>query len=126
MRHHRVPAMAARIGSVAASFGLTNRAIRFYEERGLICATRDSMNRRVFDDDARRRLEVIALLRRVRVPLPDIQQVLECEAGELARMTLALQKLKAQKALWLDMLADVDRLIQQLDGAGRSVAIAAE
>lgn len=38
------------------TFGLTARAIRFYEGRGLIRVSRDRLSHRYYDAEARRRL----------------------------------------------------------------------
>ena len=85
------------IGDVAELFGLTHRAIRFYEERGLISPRRDRLNRRIFDETARRRLQLITALRRSHLSLPEIESVLDCPGGEAAQLDLALTKLRAQR-----------------------------
>src|SRR2546423_12134865 len=85
------------IGDVSELFGLTPRAIRFYEERGLISTRRDTRNRRLFDDDSRRRLQLIAALRRSHLALPEIADILECEGGEARQVNLAIAKLLAQR-----------------------------
>jgi DNA-binding transcriptional MerR regulator len=84
------------IGHVAELFGLTHRAIRFYEERGLISPRRDARNRRIFDETARRRLQLITALRRSHLSLPEIEDVLDCPGGETDQLNLALAKLHAQ------------------------------
>jgi len=85
------------IGDVSELFGLTPRAIRFYEERGLIWTRRDARNRRLFDDDSRRRLQLIATLRRSHLALPEIADILDCEGGEAKQVSLAIGKLSAQR-----------------------------
>jgi DNA-binding transcriptional MerR regulator len=84
------------IGDIAELFGLTHRAIRFYEERGLISPRRDQLNRRIFDHTERRRLQLITALRRSHLSLPEIQSVLDCPGGEVAQLELALAKVRAQ------------------------------
>ena len=51
---HHLP----RLGMAGAMrlFGLTARALRFYEEKGLVEARRDRLNARFYDPAARRRL----------------------------------------------------------------------
>ncbi|MBI1197273.1 MAG: MerR family transcriptional regulator [Phenylobacterium sp.] len=101
---HHLP----RLGMSGAMrlFGLTARALRFYEEKGLIEARRDRLNARYYDVAARRRLEWIARLRKAGVSLPDIEDVLEaeddggrgreCAAAKLERRREALKAELAQ------------------------------
>jgi DNA-binding transcriptional MerR regulator len=59
-----------------ARTGLTARAIRFYDENGLVRPQRTAHNRRVFDETCVERLELIALLRRGGLSIVDIRCVL--------------------------------------------------
>ena len=49
---------------VRAYCGLTQRAIRYYEERGLIAPDRDSYNQRLFDAETLDALSLISKLRK--------------------------------------------------------------
>jgi DNA-binding transcriptional MerR regulator len=94
---HDVAAWGVTIGELCSLFSLTPRAIRFYEERGLVTATRDARNRRVFDRRARRRLQVIADLRRGGLPLDEIGELLDAAGDDEIRLRQqALAKLAAQ------------------------------
>jgi DNA-binding transcriptional MerR regulator len=77
-------------------YGFTARALRFYEEQGLIEARRDRLNARYYEPDARRRLDWIAPLRRVGVSLDEIRDVLEAEDEE-GRRELALRAIARRK-----------------------------
>jgi DNA-binding transcriptional MerR regulator len=91
--------MNVSITVVSELTGLTQRAIRYYEQRGLIRPTRDHGNRRAFDQDARRKLFLIALLRRAGLSVEDVVQVLALEAaGADAQKELAVGKLRAAAA----------------------------
>jgi DNA-binding transcriptional MerR regulator len=87
---HHLP----RLGMADAMrlFGLTARALRFYEEKGLVEARRDRLNARFYDPAARGRLDWIARLRRAGVPLPAVREVLDAHeegrAPEVARRIL--------------------------------------
>ena len=59
---HHLPRLG--LSNAMRIFGLTARALRFYEEKGLIEAHRDRLNCRYYDATARNRLEWIARLRR--------------------------------------------------------------
>jgi DNA-binding transcriptional MerR regulator len=102
------------IGDVSELFGLTPRAIRFYEERGLIWTRRDSRNRRLFDGDSRRRLQLIATLRRSHLALPEIADILDCEGGEAKQVTLAIGKLSAQRRRLEEMLQAIQGAMEDL------------
>ncbi|HEV2530435.1 MerR family transcriptional regulator [Phenylobacterium sp.] len=58
-------------------YGVTARALRFYEECGLITARRDMRNKRYYDAAARRDVELIVRLRRLGAGLPEIGVILE-------------------------------------------------
>ena len=95
-------------------FGLTSRAIRYYEELGLVRAHRDKANVRSFDDAGRRRLEWIARLRRA-VPLHEIAEVLRLEDGRIgAGRDLALQHLERRRVRLEDELANLEALMTSL------------
>ncbi len=102
------------IGDVSELFGLTPRAIRFYEERGLIWTRRDSRNRRLFDDDSRRRLQLIATLRRSHLALPEIADILDCDGGEAMQVNLAIGKLSAQRRRLEDLLQALQGAMEEL------------
>jgi DNA-binding transcriptional MerR regulator len=85
------------IGQLCSLFNLTPRAIRFYEERGLVSPTRDGRNRRIFDHHAGRRLQLIADLRRAGLSLHEIRDVLDEVDGDEAQLKQqVLAKLAAQ------------------------------
>jgi DNA-binding transcriptional MerR regulator len=67
------------LGNATRLYGLTARALRFYEQLGLIEAGRDRLNTRYYDAEARRRLDWIVPLRRAGVPLGEIRNILRAE-----------------------------------------------
>jgi DNA-binding transcriptional MerR regulator len=98
-------------------FKITARAIRFYEERGLISAGRNRSNARLLDSRARRRLAWIAKLRTAGISLPDIRAVLTAEDSDGQGRACALAKLEerrrtaeAELQLVNDVIADLDSL----------------
>lgn len=64
---------------------LSPRAIRLYEDRGLLFAKRDRLNKRLFDRDSVRRLELIKLLRIAGLGLPEIRAILSHPEGSPQR-----------------------------------------
>ena len=92
---HHLP----RLGMAGAMrlFGLTARALRFYEEKGLVEARRDRLNARFYDPAARRRLEWISRLRKAGVSLPDIEEVLHAEDDGACGRDCAVRKLESRR-----------------------------
>jgi DNA-binding transcriptional MerR regulator len=87
----RAPAgVLATIGDLSDQFGLTPRAIRHYEDRGLLRPVRDSRNRRRFGMEDRRRLQIILLLRRAGARIADIAVLLDRADPDLARFAAGL------------------------------------
>ena len=127
------------IGELAAAFGITTRAIRFYEARGLLTPRRNGTTR-VYDDRDRVRLQLILRGKRLGFSLAEIgawldlydledgrrrqYRVLLTETrrriGDLERrlddLTQTLDELKAIEAFALEQLADGP------DGQGRKAA----
>ena len=104
----RAPIIEISMGELCSLFDLTPRAVRFYEERGLIRAFRDRTNRRRFDAEARRRLQIIATLRRADLPLVEIEALLASEGPvDAAKIMTALTAHREK----------VQRLCRQIDAA---------
>lgn len=105
-----------RLGIAGAMrlYGMTARALRFYEERGLIEARRDRQNARFYDPDARRKLEWISRLRRAGVGLPEIEDVLAAETDAEARAAAA-GALRARRAKLTAELAALDSAMGDLE-----------
>lgn len=64
------------IGDMAAEFGMTHRALRFYEDKGLVLPRREG-SARYYSEDDRRRLKFITLGRRMDLALSEIKELLE-------------------------------------------------
>lgn len=78
-------------------YGLTPRAIRFYEERGLIEPRRDRLNWRRYDSESRRRVALIARLRCADLPVDRIADIL-CIEGKEAQTRAVLSSLTERLA----------------------------
>ena len=76
----KAPERLSTMGEVSLLLNITPRAIRFYEEVGLIEPVRAPSNARLFDDKARGRLARIARLRAAGVGLRDIHDILDLDA----------------------------------------------
>jgi len=71
-----------QIGTLAKKAGLSVRAIRYYEELGLINpAGHSSGGFRLYGEDSLRRLEVIAFLKGLDLTLEEIKQIFDAKRG---------------------------------------------
>ncbi|RZJ28647.1 MAG: MerR family transcriptional regulator [Brevundimonas sp.] len=69
------------IRELAARTGTTLRALRHYEDIGLLTAGRRPSGARCYDVDQRERAALIARLRRLGMPTPDIHAALAADAA---------------------------------------------
>jgi|APAra7269097235_1048549.scaffolds.fasta_scaffold10109_5 DNA-binding transcriptional MerR regulator len=105
------------IAELSAEFGVTARAIRFYEDRGLIVPTRKG-NRRVFSPRDRVRLRLILRGKRVGLTLDEIREVIDFyDVGqdEIGQMQLLLEKLRHRREALLAQRHDIDVLLDALE-----------
>ena len=109
------------ISSAMRMFGLTARALRFYEEKGLVEAGRDRLNTRFYGPRACAQLEWISRLRRAGASLPDIAKVLRLEEETGTGREHALKTLENRTEALRKEMAVVDGVIAELR-AGRGAA----
>jgi DNA-binding transcriptional MerR regulator len=120
------PSRLLRIQEVAAETGLTTRAIRYYEEMGLLePAARSDGAYRLYDDSDLERLQFIRSLRDdAGFSLAQISQLLEDEvARERNRERFrATQDVDERRAILEDARARVDGQIATLDQKAERLA----
>lgn len=99
---------AITIGDAAAATGLTPKAIRLYESRGLVePAERTAAGYRTFSEDALGRLRFIAASRRLGLHLDQVAEILEAsDAG--GRPCGITRELLDQR------IGEVDRVMDEL------------
>lgn len=100
------------------AFGLTARALRYYEAEGLIETKRDRLNARWFDETARRRLEWISCLRQAGLSLGEVREVLTAEERNGGGRKCALEKLGRKQSHLQEQLAILRRVSAQIRSAG--------
>jgi DNA-binding transcriptional MerR regulator len=101
------------ITELAEEFGLTHRALRFYEVRGLLAPQRKG-RRRIFSRADRDRLALIVKAKRLGFTLAEIGRMVEAQSGEASEARL---KLSAEKCL--EQIAHFER---QMREAGEALA----
>ncbi len=104
------------IGELSKEFGVTPRAIRFYEDKGLIRPARDGMNR-VFSNRERARLKMILQGKRVGLALGDIREILDLYDlgdGQRRQMQTSLVKFRDHLEHLEAQRADIEGAIDEL------------
>jgi DNA-binding transcriptional MerR regulator len=104
------------ISQLAREFKVTPRALRFYEDKGLLSPMRDGMNR-VYTSRDRARLQLILRGKRVGFPLAEIKEILDLyDLGDGAReqMRTALKKYRARIVALESQREDIVAAIQAL------------
>lgn len=104
------------LGAAMRELGLTARALRYYEEVGLIEADRDRLNCRRYDQRAMERLRLIAQFRQAGLDVRDIRLILDRreESGAAdGHVDCAIARLKER----LEVLETERRNLQEALGA---------
>jgi DNA-binding transcriptional MerR regulator len=104
----------ARIGDLAGQFGITLRALRFYEDKGLINPQRNGTTR-LYSHRDRARLKLILLGRKVGFSLREVKQLLDLydpSGSNETQLRATLEKTGKQE----------DKLIAQRDAIDEALA----
>jgi DNA-binding transcriptional MerR regulator len=107
-----------RIGDLAAETGVSVRSLRYYEEQGMLTATRTASGQRTYGSDAVDRVRLVQQLFAAGLPSRTIVQLLPCvDAGQATPESFALlvqerDRITAQLA---ELTAARDRLDEVID-----------
>ena len=122
-----------QIGQLCSHFSISPRALRFYEEKGLITPRRGAHKTRHYSRADFNRVQVISWGRRADLSLEEIRELLDnydrADQG-LGQMTKALDKLR-EKAADLEaqrthVAAEIEKLEQRLGEMQTALLPAAE
>jgi DNA-binding transcriptional MerR regulator len=95
-----------KIHEVSVQYDITARALKYYEDMGLIKSTKsDDYAYRLYDENAIKRLEQILILRKLNIKIKDIQKIFHTESSEV------VLKILGQKVTDID---DEVALLQEL------------
>ncbi|SMF77067.1 DNA-binding transcriptional regulator, MerR family [Paenibacillus uliginis N3/975] len=73
------------ISEVTKSYQISTRTLRYYEQIGLLQSSKkEGYAYRTYDEDSLKRLEQILILRKLRIPLKEIQSVLQSKESRIA------------------------------------------
>lgn len=112
----RRPARTYTIRQLCLEFKCTPRALRFYEDKGLLTPARDGMNR-VYSYRDRARLQLILRGKRVGLSLAEIGEILdlyEADESGAAQAAKSLRKFKERIVALEQQKQDIDAAIAQL------------
>ncbi|MBW7851269.1 MAG: MerR family DNA-binding transcriptional regulator [Rhodospirillales bacterium] len=104
------------ITDLAQEFGLTTRAIRFYEDVGLLTPAREGQ-RRVYRPRDRVRLRLILRGKRLGFSLHEIREILDLydTPGEEAQLRHFLLKIRERRAHLRQQQEDIAVILEELD-----------
>ena len=87
-----------RIGEVASQAGVSTRALRYYEEQGLLAAERTYSGQRIYSDSAVERVRLIQQLFTAGLPSRTILKLMPCiEVGHGSPEVLALMATERER-----------------------------
>lgn len=104
------------ISELAREFGVTPRALRFYEDKDMLHPARDGMMR-LYSNRDRARLTIIVRLKRLGLPLADIREILDLYAlndGKRAQTRMMLEKFRKQARELEVQRQDIDTALHEL------------
>ena len=109
------------IGDLARECGATLRAIRFYEDHGLLRPIRQGQ-RRIYQERDRTRLKLILRGKRLGFSLAEIAEILALydePRGEARQLEFLLEKIAARRADLLAKQQDIEASLRDLEGVAR-------
>ena len=109
------------ISELAKEFALTTRAIRFYEDEGLLSPTRNGRNR-IYGARERTRLKLILRGKRLGLALSEIREILDLydtNLDEAPQLTKFLEILDNRRTMLLQQREDIDAVLAEVDGLVR-------
>lgn len=115
----RRPERTFTIRQLCVEFKVTPRALRFYEDKGLLSPARDGMNR-VYNHRDRARLTLILRGKRVGLSLAEIREILDLykiEDGGATQNAKSLRKFRERIVALEAQREDIDHSLEVLRGA---------
>ena len=110
-------ALTYSIGQLAQEFGISSRALRLYEEEGLLDPDREG-TRRIYNERNRVRLRLILRGKRLGWSLSDIREsfdLYDSQLGEQAQLEAMLSKLNQRREILEAQRRDVEHALDELN-----------
>jgi DNA-binding transcriptional MerR regulator len=112
-----MPEKTYTISELASEFGITTRAIRFYEEKGLVSPRREG-SRRLFSPADRVRIKLILRGKRIGMSLDECVEVIDMyEPGNnnTNQLHALLRSVEERRMKLLQQKKDIDDMLAGLD-----------
>lgn len=101
---------------ISKKMNLTEHALRYYTDKGLMPCKRDKNNRRIFDDESVNWLEGIKCLRKCGVSIDDIKAYSDlCLSDDKNALQERYEFMKKQRILAHKRLAEAQELVDYMD-----------
>jgi len=104
------------IGDLSREFGVTLRALRFYEDKLLLDPQRDGLSR-IYSRRDRARLKLILMGKRIGFSLVEIKEMLDLydlRDGQVTQMQVAEHRFRDQLANLQRQRSDIEQAIEEL------------
>ena len=121
-----VPQDVLTIGEMAREYNVTLRALRFYEDRGLLQPIRNGVTR-FYNSDARARLELILKGKQLGFTLTEIRDLIANQNAERVssfELSLDETQILAQLSMLQRQRDDIERAIEELRQTQERLAVA--
>ena len=105
------------IGDLAREFGCTTRAIRFYEDQGLLSPGREGLSR-VYGSKERVRLKLILRGKRLGLTLAEAGEILDmydAPEGEVGQLRYFVQRIRERRKDLVSQREDIDNALSELN-----------
>lgn len=105
------------IGELSREFAVTTRAIRFYEDTGLLAPARNGQ-KRVYSPRDRVHLMLILRGKRLGFSLSEIGDMLklyDAPNGERSQLRVFIDKIRTKRAVLLAQREDIDTVLAEMD-----------
>jgi len=109
-----------KIREMSLKYDIAARALKYYEDMGLISSTRsDDYAYRMYDDAAVKRLEQILILRKLNIGIKDIQRIFNTYGSEVVLEVLGkkVENIDEEVSLLHELKEIVIEFIQQIEKA---------
>lgn len=107
-----------KIGDVVARTGLTERAIRHYEQLGLVKPDRSAAGQRLYGAEALRALASVRILKRAGFSLDEIERLLAAKVDAKTLVKAQIESLRAQAASVQSSLTLLQGIAREIERGG--------
>ena len=104
------------ISELSKTFDITPRAIRFYEDQGLLSPLREG-TRRVYQEKDRVRLRLILRGKRLGFPLSEIKEIFDLydnEMGEETQLKVLIRKIQERRVRLEQQRDDIEVVLTEM------------